>query len=635
MKPERIKADRAHTRWLVFAVCACLLALTWFVFGQTLKHDFTNYDDDIYVYQNPNVTSGLNVSGVAWAFGHVHGQNWHPLTTISHMLDCQIYQLHPAGHHWTNVVLHAAAVLLLFFTTRQLTGAFWRSAIVAAVFAVHPLRVESVAWIAERKDVLSGIFFILTVAAYTRYVFRPSVGRYITIAAAFAAGLMSKPMLVTTPLVLLLLDWWPLQRFPSQRQHRSLDRQSPISRLLAEKVPLVLLSAISAGVTLFVQRQLVGLPADLPLRWRLTNAVTSCVVYIRQMFWPTRLAVFYPHPESSTPVWLLALTIALLAILTLLAIALRNRAPYLFTGWFWYVIMLVPVVGIVQVGWQGHADRYTYLPQIGLYLTVVWAISDLAAKGQIQRSIVGVAAVAVITIFAGTARTQAGHWRNSETLWRHTLAVTGENDVAENNLGIVLLAQGKVDDAIAHFEAALSLRPANAPAHANLAKAFLQQARFEQATAHAHQLLELEPDNQEARNVLGTIFARTGRLSQARDEWEKTLAINRDNGNANSNLAWLYATSPDESLRDSGKAVACAERALRLSGGRNALVFRTVAAAYAEAGRFSDAVQAAERGRELALKQGNPSLADELIRNIELYSHGGQLRDYSLTNGSR
>lgn len=628
-----MKLDRAPSRWITLVVCTFLIAITWFVFGQTLRHDFTNYDDDTYVYQNPKITSGLSLSGVAWAFAHVHAQNWHPLTTISHMLDCRFYDLHPAGHHFTNVLFHTVAVLLLFFTFRQMTGAFWRSAVVAAVFAVHPLRVESVAWVAERKDVLSGLFFLLTIAVYTRYVRRPTIGRYALTVGVFACGLMSKVMLVTTPFVLLLLDWWPLQRCSSQRRPReSSTRQSDLLRLVLEKLPLVLFALICGGVTLLIQRQLVGLPADLPLAWRLTNAATSCAVYIRQMFWPAGLALFYPHPENTTPVWVIGSALALLVAISALAIVLRNRIPYLFTGWFLYLIMLGPVIGIVQVGWQGHADRYTYLPQIGLYLAIVWGITDLAARWRIPRPALGTGAFTVILAFALVARVQASYWRDSATLWRHALAVTSNNDVAENNLGIVLLGQGKLEEAIAHFETALSIRSANAPAHDNLAKAFLQQGRYDEAMLHAQKLLELQPENQEARNVVGTILAQTGRISEAMDQWKKTIATDPNNGNANNNLAWVYATCPDPAIRDGSKAVEFAERAVRLSGSKNALVFRTAAAAYAEAGRFGEAVQFAERGRELALKQGNVRLADELQRSRELYDNGMPLRDYSLTN---
>ena len=629
IRNAQLAEPRTNRCWQTIGICIALAALSWLVFGQTLWHDFINYDDPRYVYENTKITDGLSISGIAWAFTHIHSMNWHPLTTISHMLDCQLYGLKAGGHHFTNVLLHIVAAVLLFLVLLQMTGgpsqtgSIWRSAFVAAVFAIHPLRVESVAWIAERKDVLSGVFFMLTLLAYVYYVRLPQIRRYLLVALVFACGLMSKPMLVTLPFVLLLLDYWPLDRIKGQVWKRVL-----------EKIPLIALSAVSSIATFLAQKGAVGWTEELPILERINNAVVSYVVYIWQMLWPMNLAVFYPHPENRLPLWEIISSFLLLICITAVAIALRKQRPYLTTGWLWYLGMLVPVIGLVQVGWQGHADRYTYLPQIGLYIAVAWAVADLTATWRHQRTTVSTAAMLTIGVLSWRAWTQTWYWRDSETLFTHALAVTSNNDVAENNLGIVFLRKGKLDEAISLLQAAVDLRPENSPAHDNLAKALLQKGQVADALVHYRKLLELQPDNIEVHNIVGTVLVQQGRIMEGVDEWQKVLVLQADNGNAMSNLAWVFATSPDETLRDGTRAVQLAEQALRISGGRIPLIFRTLAAAYAESGRFSEAIQTAQRGAELANSHGNPSVAAELQGNIALYQTGQPLRDPSLTNGS-
>jgi tetratricopeptide (TPR) repeat protein len=608
---------------LAVGICLSLAVLTWLVFGQTLWHDFVNYDDPRYVYENTRITSGLSISGIAWAFTHIHSLNWHPLTTISHMLDCQLYGLKAGWHHFTNVLLHTLAAILLFLALRQMTGAVWRSAFVAAVFAIHPLRVESVAWIAERKDVLSGVFFMLTLLAYVYYVRLPRIARYLVMIFVFACGLMSKPMLVTLPFLLLLLDYWPLSRIKGQFWKR-----------LLEKVPLIALSAVSSLITFLVQKGAVGRTEELPILERINNAVVSYVLYIWQMLWPVNLAVFYPHPENRLPLWEIVSCLVFLICATAVAIALRKRRPYLITGWLWYLGMLVPVIGLVQVGWQGRADRYTYLPQIGLYIAATWSVADLTVFYRHQRTTLSTAAILVIGALTWCAWVQTSYWRDSERLFRHAAAVTTNNDVADNNLGIVFLGQGKVDEAISLLQTAADLRPDNSPAHENLAKALLQKGRVAEALIHYRKLLELQPDNMEVHNIVGTVLVQQGRVAEGVDEWQKVLTVEPDNGNATSNLAWVLATSPDPSLRNGPKALQLAEQALRISGGRIPILFRTLAAAYAENGRFSEAIQTAQRGIELAISQGNSGLVAELQGAIALYQEQQPLRDPSLTNGS-
>ena len=623
IRNTQLAAPRTNRSWQTIGICIALAALSWLVFGQTLRHDFVNYDDPRYVYENTKITDGLSISGIAWAFTHIHSMNWHPLTTISHMLDCQLYGLKAGWHHFTNVLLHTIAVILLFIALQQMTCAFWRSAFVAGVFAIHPLRVESVAWIAERKDVLSGVFFMLTLLTYVYYVRLPRMGRYLVVVCVFACGLMSKPMLVTLPFVLLLLDYWPLARIKGQ-----------IWKRVLEKIPLIALSAVSSTITFLVQKGAVGRAEDLPILERINNAVVSYVLYIWQMLWPVNLAVFYPHPENRLPFWEIASCLLLLICITAVAIGLRKQRPYLVTGWLWYLGMLVPVIGLVQVGWQGRADRYTYLPQIGLYIAATWGVADLTALYRHQRATLTAAAVVLIGALSLCAWVQTSYWRDSERLFRHALAVTTNNDVAENNLGIVFLGQGKVDEAISLLQSAVDLRPDNSPAHENLAKALLQKGRVADALVHYRKLLELQPDNMEVHNIVGTVLVQQGRVAEGVEEWQKVLAVEPDNGNAMSNLAWVFATSPDQSLRDGPKAVQLAEDAARISGGRMPILFRTLAAAYAESGRFPEAVQAAQQGMQLANSQGNLGLATELQGNITLYQQQQPLRDPSLTNGS-
>src|SRR5438874_1706841 len=615
--------------WFTVGFCIALAGLTWLVFGQTLWHDFINYDDPRYVYENTKITGGLSISGILWAFTHVHSLNWHPLTTISHMLDCQVYGLKAGWHHFTNVLLHTLAAILLFLALQQMsggpnrTGSIWRSAFVAALFAIHPLRVESVAWIAERKDVLSGVFFMLTLLAYTNYVRLPRITRYLLVVFLFACGLMCKPMLVTLPFVLLLLDYWPLDRIKGQSWKR-----------VAEKIPLIALSAVSSVITFLVQKGAVGRTEELPILERINNAVVSYVLYVWQMLWPVDLAVFYPHPENRLPLWEIISCFLVLICITVTAIAVRKQRPYLLTGWLWYLGMLVPVIGLVQVGWQGRADRYTYLPQIGLYIAATWAVADWTALYRHQRTILSTAAIIVIAALSARAWVQTSYWRDNETLFRHALAVTVNNDVAENNLGIVFLVQGKVDEAISLLQSAVDLRPDNSPAHENLAKALLQKGRVADALIHYRKLLELQPDNMEVHNIVGTVLVQQGRVQEGVEEWQKVLSVEPDNGNAMSNLAWIFATSPDQSIRNGSKAVSLADQAVRISRGRIAILFRTLAAAYAENGQFSDAIQTAQRGIALANSQGNSGLASELQANVALYQERQPLRDPSLTNAS-
>jgi tetratricopeptide (TPR) repeat protein len=602
------------------AIAAFLFAITWAVFGQTLTHQFINYDDPLYVYDNPHVRAGLSWPGIAWAFTHVHSQNWHPLTTISHMLDCQLFGLNPEAHHLVNVFWHSAAAVLLFILLAQMTNSIWASAFAAAVFAIHPLRVESVAWIAERKDVLSGAFFMLTLLAYFGWTRKPTLGRYLTMSILLAFGLISKPMLVTTPLVLLLLDYWPLGR----NQKSEVGGQT-IGKLIVEKIPLFALSLGSVVATLWAQNFALGSTEFLPLKWRITNAVFSCFEYVRQMFWPVDLIPFYVHPENRLETWRLAMAIVFLTAVTGIAFIRRRQNPYLIVGWLWYLVMLVPVIGIVQVGLQGHADRYTYLPQIGLYIALVWLVCDATKSFRAQKAILSSVAVIVVGTLSILSAKQTMYWRDTETLWRHTLAVTPDSDVAETGLGGILSVRGQIDDAIDHYEHALRLRDGNVAAHFGLARALAAKQKTDAAIFHLQKALAIQPDYIAASNDLGVLLASKGEIKEAISAWRQTLAFDPDNADAENNIAWVRSTAADTDLRDGNEALDLAQRAIR-SGGENPIALRTLAAAQAENGRFKEAIATGQRGEELAQERGDQAMAESLRWCVESFQRGEPLR---------
>lgn len=787
-KDNREPPPTRHNRRVVAGISFLLAAAIWLVFGQTLHHGFINYDDDVYVYRNPEVNGGLNVKGLVWAFTHTHSSNWHPITWISHMLDCQVYGLDPRGHHLTNILLHTATAILLFLVLKEMTGFLWRSAFVAAVFAIHPLRVESVAWVAERKDVLSGMLFILTIGAYARYTREPkSFKRYFLVCLMFVLALLSKPTVVTLPFVLLLLDWWPLKRINDS------SGRPGISRLIAEKIPLLALSCATCLATLFAQTDAMS---SLPLWMRTANAVESCVTYLGQMFYPVKLAVFYPYPESF-PFGRIVADVILLLLVTAVAIATRKKWPALLTGWLWYIGMLVPVIGIVQVGSQAHADRYTYLPQIGLYIALTWTLADLCA-GWRQRNLgFSSMAMAIVAVLISFSRVQASYWQNSECLWAHALVCTPDNVTAENNFGNALLDSGKINEAIVHLQKALQIMPNHAEAHYNMGNALfrkgdvsgaivqyrealqakpndekthynlgialLQQgditeainefqaalqimpddivvlnnlanAEFQKgdisqavtdyrralqiapndaevnynygvALAQTHDLagaiagfeksLRVRPGNLPAMNNLGNVLFLKGDLDAAIDEFQRVLQIKSDDANARyglgfamlqqgnldgaitnfqetlrikpnwaeahynlgnaligkgeteeamahyekaieiepdysdaqNNLAWLLATSPEGSLRDGNKAVKLARHANQITGGHDLDILGTLAAAYAEAGKFSDAVQSAQKAIALAQATGQQNQVSQLNKELERYESKLPFRD--------
>lgn len=802
-------------------VLALLLGvLTLVIYLPSLRHDFLQYDDQEYVTGNLHVSSGVTADGFVWAFGN-HVSNWHPLTWLSHMLDCQLYGLRPAGHHFTNILLHAVNVVLLFLLLRRMTGAVWRSACVAALFAWHPLHVESVAWIAERKDVLSGLFFMLTLLSYSRYAHlrtepadknvgdtlqastlpRYALPRsYALTLLLFALGLMSKPMLVTLPLVLMLLDYWPLGRFTNGNKGPSLKGVLP---LVLEKVPFLVLAAIDCVLTLSAQRESFSVvsAAGLPIGQRLAHTVVAYAHYIVAMFVPRHLAVFYPYETPST-VEVLGAGL-LLGLLTLGAIMATKRRPYLLMGWLWYLGMLVPVIGLVQVGDQSWADRYTYLPLLGLFIAIIWGLAELATHGKPAhagaqgleipkpttptsggaqalacsnagmpsgagspsqaRFLLGLSVVALALLLLLATSLQLRYWKDTWTLFEHAASVTRNNYRAVAVLGSLLAAQGKLneakedyalalsykpgyaeahfllgdallregqldqaiehlrqalrfkpmqeqthlllgaalakqmnyDEAAAQYRAALELNPESAVAHNNFGRLLHTQGKFDGAFEHYAAAIKLAPDFAEVHNNVGILLLQQGKAPQAitqlreavrlnpasRDsQYNLALALNRqqawteaaslfgktvDGANPDANahyeyglalthagnalagrseyaqalllqpefvpamdgLAWILATSQKPELRNGEQAVALAERACFLTQRKEAEKLKILAAAYAEAGRFTDALQTAQEATNKAAAAGNQSLAAQCNRLLESFKKNSPWRE--------
>ncbi len=588
-----------------------MVVITFAVFGQTLHHEFVDFDDNQYVYENPMVTQGLTLKGMVWAFTNFDASNWHPLTWLSHMLDCQLYGLNPSGHHLTNVLIHTATVIVLFLVLRQMTGALWRSAFVAAVFAIHPLRVESVAWVAERKDVLSGLFFMLTIGAYVRYARKPwSWGNYGLVVLLFALGLMCKPMLVTLPLILWLLDYWPLQRKESTR------------RLVMEKLPLLALSAAACAMTILAQNKVINSFSVFSLPLRLANALVTCMVYLGQMLWPAGLSALYPFPIHGIPLWEVAMAGALLAVISAVAFWQRRKQPWMLVGWVWYLAMLLPVIGVIQVGSQAHADRYTYLPHVGIYMAATWLSAEWVAKRQMGQAASGCLMAGVVGVLMICAWNQTAYWKNSETLWSHAVVSNTRNYLAHFKLGVALLQKGKVDEAISHFEQALQSEPGYVNSRVNLGVALLQKGKVDEAIVHFQKALELDAKLPEAHYGLGNAFSQQGRMVEAINHFQNALQLKPAYPEALNNLAWLFAMCPDTSLRNGKKAVELAQQANDLTGGTNPIVLQTLAVAFAEAGRFDDAVQCVQKAIEVAPAAGRQDLVGQLNSALKRFQAG-------------
>lgn len=496
-------------------VCVGLVAAVALVYGQVGGFSFIGYDDNVYVYENPRVLAGPTAEGIAWAFTSIATSNWHPLTWISLMIDAGIGGASPRTFHLSNLLLHLANTLLVYALFATATRRAARSALVAALFGVHPLHVESVAWVSERKDLLSTLFWLLTMLAYLRHARQPTARRFLPVVLFQALGLMAKPMLVTAPVVLLLLDFWPLRR------------AEPRLCLLAEKIPLFVLSILSGAVTVFAQRQAGALgPLDaFPLGARIANAIVSYATYLWNAVWPARLAIFYPHPGDAFSLAQVLGSGALLAGVTTFAVLGARRRPYFVTGWLWYVVTLAPVIGIVQVGLQARADRYTYVPLLGIFVMVAWGVPELLERLHEPlrgRTIAGAAAV-VVLVLGIAAHGQVAHWRDGVTLFSHAIRVTSDNAVAECSLGSALHDRGNNEEAVRHWREAIRIVPEYVDARSNLAGALIQLGKVEEGVIECRKVLEIDPDHVRAHTNLGIVLLSRGEYAEAAEHFFASL----------------------------------------------------------------------------------------------------------------
>ena len=651
-------------------VCALLVLATLAVYWPVRRHGFINYDDHSYVTENQHVSKGLTWEGVGWAFGRLHGEQtyWHPLTWVSHMVDCQLFGLKPAGHHLMNVLFHLLNTMLVFLVFRRMTGALWRCAVLAGLFALHPLQVDTVAWVAERKNLLSTFFGLLAIWAYAEYardtkgqtlrakdqgpksvvsgqwsgvsgcssiLQLPSSRFYFLSLVLFAVSLMCKPALVTLPFVLLLLDYWPLRLFslptlrrpPAPPLHPVPRSITPLFHLVLEKLPFFVLSAASSAITILAHRGLGMLEATagLGLEFRLESALVSYGGYLGNAFWPSKLAVLYPLPPA-WPTRTVAFSGLLLLGVSALAIAKMRSRPYLLVGWLWFLGTLVPFVGLIQVGAQAMADRFAYLPLVGLFLALVWTVAELTQRQAHRSRIVPCMAILLLLTCAMLSRRQVGYWRDSITLFERALAVTTGNAMAHACLGTEFVNLNRETDALAEFWRALTLKPVFATPLSGMAEAFCTEGRLELAAAVFRQILEVTPNDATTHYRLGSVVARQGKLDEAIGHYEAALRLAPDWPEVLNNFAWLLATHPNARAHDGARAVPLAERACQLTGSTNLWLLSTLAAAYAKAGRYPEAVTTQRKACELAAAKGQSGPTESFRSRLELYRSGQPYR---------
>ncbi len=648
------------TKYRNFWICLILTLATFTIFYQVRGFGFVNIDDSLYVSKNQNIQGGITLKTFKWAFTATRAGNWHPLTWLSHTLDWQLFGSNPAGHHLVNLIFHIVNTLLLFLVLKQMTNALWQSAFVAALFALHPLHVESVAWIAERKDVLGTFFWMLTMWAYMRFVLKmktaPLLSRlcnyhYLLVVVFFAFGLMAKPMLVTLPFVLLLLDYWPLGRIGR-------FNWQTIYRLVLEKIPFIILSAVSSVITFLVERNrgaVIEL-VDLSLKLRIYNALISYAKYIGMMIWPSRLAAFYPlHPYKLT-IWYTGWALLLLLAISILVFRLAASHKYLFTGWLWYLGAFLPVIGLVQVGDQAMADRYTYITLTGLFIIIAWGLPDLLAKWQYKKNVLTLSALLVILIMSVCTYSQLHYWRNSLTLFQHALDTTEDNYVAHFCVAGALVSQNEMDEAIGHYSEVIRIEPGYLPARVAMGDIFRNTGRLDRAVEEYRKALLLRPNEPDVLNSLGIVFTRQGKFDEAVECFEQALRIRPDFADAHANagralvlqgnpdqaiqhfeealrlkpdwidpmngLAWFLAASGETVAHNPGKAIRLALRACELTNYKRPELLDTLAVAYAAAGDFNNAVETAEKALGLCQSPERSTLKKEIENRLVLFKAG-------------
>jgi len=710
---------RSDSCFLV-GICCILILSVIVVFGSTIHHGFAGEDDDQNITLIPQVTGGLSVPLIGWSLSHTQMMRWTPIATISRQVDCQLFGLWAGGHHLTSLFLHACASMALLFALRSLTGAIWRSAFVAALFAIHPLHVEPVAWLSARSEVLGGLFFSLTLLAYAKYARRGfSWMRYGLVMFLFALALMSKPMVVTLPCVLILIDYWPLGR---------LKKSTDLTGLLLEKAPLFALSCIMGIVALVGQKEFMEQLSP-PIGVRLSTAVISSVIYIKKMVWPSCLSVYYTLPEQGWPLWQVILSIVSLALLVCWIVIIGQKKPYFTVGWLWYFVMLVPVSGLVQMGGSlAYADRYTYIPMIGPSIAMTWLVSDWSGFHVIRRRFLAISSFVLLGLLAFLAYRQVHFWKDNITNWQHVAECTYANELVHNNLGNAYLDAGRVDEATAEFYKALEinssntqalvslayalllqgrsvesesmsrrallidprdahacnnlgnalldlgrngeaeaayreavmLRPNDAGAHYNLGNALFIEGRNDEAIQEYREALRIYPAHRKAYQTLGDALIKSGIPTEALSQYRQALRINpadaelwhklgkllyqqgsraegirnlmeslrlQVNANVRNDLAWMLSTAPEEDLRDGKKALEMALQAYKGAGGNDPVILDTLAAAYAETGDYSKALETARKALALAEQEETKDLSASLKEEITLYEAGKPCRD--------
>jgi len=548
MSVKNIQKDTSFKVRTDILVCLFIVIITLAVYWQVRNHSFCNLDDSPYVQHNPHVRNGVTLEGITWAFSFPGYDYWHPLTWVSHMLDCHLYGLVPGMHHQINMILHILNSMLLFLVFKRMTGAIWKSAFVAALFALHPLNVESVAWIAERKNVLSTFFWLLTMLIYSYYSQRPRFYKYLMIFFVFALGLMSKPMVATLPFVLLLLDYWPLRRFKLDNKNNQKSIKSGFQwplplRLILEKIPLFALSIVGIYFSsLALQRLgLVISTASVPMKLRIANALVSYSRYMIKMIWPHNLAVYYPYPQT-LPLWQVAGSGALLIFISVLVFRKIRSKPYLTVGWLWYIGTLVPAIGLVQAGlWPAIADRFVYVPLIGLFLIIAWGVPDLAVRWRHGKKKLAVIAAVILANFMVTTWLQVGYWRNSITLFKRAIDVTENNYIAHHKLGEALEAEDRTAAAVRHYSEALRIKPDFFATHLNLGIILRREGKLNIAIGHFLKVLNLKPDSVEAHNEMGISLKKQGKFDEAIGHYYEALRIRPDYANAHNNIGVVLA----------------------------------------------------------------------------------------------
>ena len=535
-------------KWIV---CLCLLLLPLLAYWQVQGHEFINLDDDLYVTANPDVQKGLTIENLFWSFRFNEVSYWHPLTWLSHMLDCQLFGLHAGAHHFTSLLIHLANTLVLFLSLLRMTGALWRSAFVAALFALHPVQVESVAWVADRKNVLSALFWFLSLWAYARYAERPRMASYLLVLAFMGLGLLAKPTLVTLPFVLFLLDTWPLCRWrPSSR---SVNREgfpfakAPLSHLVYEKLPLLLLSAAAIGIVTLssLNMGIVVSSENVSLALRVKNAIVSYFSYLQKIAIPMDLAFFYPYPKS-IPTWQLLGAVMGITAITFVALRISRRAPYLLVGWLWFMGTLVPVLGFVQQGlWPALADRFLYVPSIGLFLVIVWGWADFAVHRRFSGKTTAIVGACLLLALSLASLKQVGTWANSSVLFTHAAEVTSDNHLAHFNLGATLHKQGEIEKALTHFREALRILPENPQFHNGLGVVFLDKGDLQSALLHFHEAIRLFPEYADAHNNMGLALSRQGKTDEASIHFQRAIQIKPDEGLFYFNLGNVQSAQGD------------------------------------------------------------------------------------------